>query len=661
MAYDFYCMNCGQRISQDTAIFGQTGKRAVLFDMQYLLTGSIENHFKILKFRLTKAEVEANTKNDRFSLPFADIMRFIGNDNNTKQKNVENLQWEDLENYWKEYERKSVLIDENGEDNSKSDDNSFWGAELSAFSFGESATEPEMPANNEHAEEKVQTEEQQEYVAPEGITYLESLDETNTNKAVTRRFLAEDFQLLMNAFARNSSNEADRLVDREIKKYYEKDNDKNDVLTGYRFRRSGSIWVEVNNARVCPRCSAPVLLHAGTAEHKAVCFIGSPAAGKTSIILALADYANYGMTFVDEDNKATRIWSNCSKISSVRTPDLLSPTPKLTKEMSGYLKGYAPDKTRPEKRDDAYSASFRIKNTIEDKYYLLSLVDLPGELCVKKETPDDIGKVDREKIANEFPIALASDAFVACFDTRYNERDENTMFNDIMKGVCNWTNDFQEMRMYENNASGFAPTILLFTKCKELEELEQSQQLEQSIQKSNSRVRSQLERTYMFCEDDMRIQAVPKYQAVCEEFNNRMELKMAYHAMLRCSPYGYAAPSEEYCKDHGVSPQMPTPYNIDLLMRWLLSVSGCIPVEGSYASVPGDPPYTLRDYCLKRPQIRTEKPNKTGTELQESCARCILFRNPGVFDKKILENYDSRPGLRLAKLEMAFPNTKNVN
>ena len=79
MAYNYYCTYCGRELSQDT----------VFFDMQSVLTGSTskENEFKILKFLVTKSELEAivaaGTQEDmgfaRCKLTLQLLMNYISN------------------------------------------------------------------------------------------------------------------------------------------------------------------------------------------------------------------------------------------------------------------------------------------------------------------------------------------------------------------------------------------------------------------------------------------------------------------------------------------------------------------------------------------------------------------------------------------------------
>ena len=76
-------------------------------------------------------------------------------------------------------------------------------------------------------------------------------------------------------------------------------------------------------------------------------------------------------------------------------------------------------------------------------------------------------------------------------------------------------------------------------------------------------------------------------------------------------------------------------------MRWILSVTGCIPTEGEYRRNPMDPgALRLNNFCISRPQLRTENPLAENDE-NESLARCILFENPGYFDEKILVRHDA--------------------
>ena len=121
-------------------------------------------------------------------------------------------------------------------------------------------------------------------------------------------------------------------------------------------------------------------------------------------------------------------------------------------------------------------------------------------------------------------------------------------------------------------------------------------------------------------------------------FNDVGELSKAYHAVLRTSPYGYAAPSEKEVADGTKEAHPPKPINIDRLMRWILSVTGCIPTQATYRAFEGSgAPYKLRkDFCIERVQLRHEEPLSN----DEALARCALFENPGAQDRYYVENHN---------------------
>lgn len=80
MPYDYYCTNCGRKITQDE----------VLFDMQYLLTKNKDKKFNILKFRMRLAELEEWFKTGfptedgfkKLKLTFVQFFQIVSNFNN---------------------------------------------------------------------------------------------------------------------------------------------------------------------------------------------------------------------------------------------------------------------------------------------------------------------------------------------------------------------------------------------------------------------------------------------------------------------------------------------------------------------------------------------------------------------------------------------------
>ena len=200
------------------------------------------------------------------------------------------------------------------------------------------------------------------------------------------------------------------------------------------------------------------------------------------------------------------------------------------------------------------------------------------------------------------------------------------------------------MRASHNQVKTYAPTMVLFTKCRELEEGQEPA--------LSNRMPLPLAQMYSLKDEKRRIEANNLYRFVCDQFDQFGQLKKAYHAMMRCSPFGYMAPSVNLMQS-GAEAHAPTPKNIDILMNWLLSVVGCIPTEASYAISPTDVPYVLDKFCISRPQLRSQNPGngKDIGDVEESMARCALFENPGYFDEGFVANYASWARLAALRAE----------
>ena len=617
MAYEYYCMGCGKLLNQET----------VLFDMQYLLTSDASKRFNILQFRMTQPElkaliasgspVEAGYKSCKLTL--SEIMRFISNGNNLNDPAIAALTITEIGEYMKQDMAPAAS-----------------GGGLGASSPFGFAMSDDMEEEEDLSEDAAAP-----YVTPASIQALESKDQANTDRVFTRSALKADFEVLQRLF-----DGEDSVFTFEIKEENDIDNENAPVLVGYNLHLP-SIGYLCLEARVCPKCGTPVFKHAGTAKHQAIAFIGYQAAGKTSTILALAHYAgNYMIT-----GFGSQIWDGKQMIDSVATVEPLDEATELVADLENYGKGIAPGKTLATKRADAYSATFRIKNKSQNRHYLITLTDLPGELCLEN------GTIDRPRVLNNFPVALSCDAFVACFDTQSISASTGGVVNKVMN-VCRWTDEFQKMRASHNQVETYVPTMLLFTKCQDLED--------PNAPAFKPKTLLPLEQMYCLRDEKQLIARNNLYKFVCDQFDQFGQLKRAYHSMMRCSPFGYKAPSENDLKN-GAQPQSPTPRNIDRLMRWVLSVSGCIPTEASYALNPAAVPFKLHDFCISRPQLRNQNPGcdndkRYGNidDIQESMARCALFENPGRYDKEMVGRHDQKARLVMTRMDSKMhPNTND--
>jgi len=600
MAYDFYCSYCGKQLSQNS----------VLFDMQYLLTQSKERTFNILKFRMTQSELKALIASGqpadngyrRCSLSFSSVMAYISNRNNLNNSLIAQLTMEEISGYLDQGFASTTAAAQ--------DDDPF-GADM-----------------DDEMEEEEDLEVQAPYVTPPTIQAIEEKDETNTSREYTKTILRTDFEVLKSLFDQSET------IAFEIKDDNDVDNEGKDVLTGYSLHLISG-YMDIG-ARVCPKCGTKVFSHAGTAKHQAVAFIGYQSSGKTSTILALTHYVdNYMINGLSSD-----IWDGNKVIRSVATVEVLDKSQRLVADLKGYGEGIAPPKTEASKRLDAYSATFRIRNKEQNRDYLLTLTDLPGELC------NEDGTIQSENVRNNFPVALSCDAFIACFDTQsINRSGDGMSVNDKVMNVCRWADAFQKMRASDNLVSTYVPTMLLFTKCKELEA-----GLEPALPK---KILQPLPQMYSLKDEKRRIDGNNLYSFVCNQFNQFGQLKKAYHAMMRCSPFGYMAPSAKDVQEGKAQAHLPTPKNIDILMNWLLSVTGCIPTEASFAISPADVPYVLDKFCISRPQLRSQNPGNGRDigDVEEAMARCALFENPGYFDGKLVAGYNNHWVLKAVRFE----------
>ena len=604
MGYDYYCSHCGKQLNQNT----------VLFDMQYLLTRDDTRQFNILKYRMTLAELQkllaSGTPGEHgyktCRLTMADIMAVVGNQNNLNDGNIAGLTLAEINDYIN-----ANLGTAAGPQKGPADDYDDYADEF------------------EEEEEDLSAEAAAPYVKPPSITMLENKSKALVDEIFIKDLLSKDLSVLQSIFAENAAYEF------QIREENDTDNEGKDVLDGYDLKSvGGTLPIK---ARVCSKCGTPVFEHAGTAKHQAVAFIGSPKAGKTSTILALTHYATF---YMDNGFGGGKVWEGCQTIDSVASVQQLDKTARKNLDLDNYGQGIAPAKTAAEKREDAYSVTFRLSNKAEGKKrYLLTLIDLPGELCVED------GKVQKKKVQDLFPVALTCDAFVLCFDTQSLSGKNGTQApSQLVADVCNWADQFQYMRAQHNGLDTYVPTMVLFTKCEELED--------PNAPVPPMKPMMPLDRMYLLKTEKQQIAGNKMYQFVSERFSNYGQLDKAYHAMMRCSPFGYNAPSldivqEAQKKGTTADVHTPAPKNIDYLMRWLLSVTGCIPTEASFSRGPNDIPYRLQNFCITRPQLRSENPGVTADkthvfvgDVEESMARCALFENPGYFDKEYVAKHD---------------------
>lgn len=642
MAYPFYCTHCGRQLNQEE----------VLMDMQSILTGDTKVRLNLLKFRLTMKEFMALYNGGvpvgegfrNCKLSFEQLLSFMANENNLADPAIKSLTIQELKEYLGKGDLGSVQVESStapkkketspealifaGLDDEEEDDPFFAGQEESASAEPIKPAEPKVPAAIQALLDS----------GRKAIDETKSTLSAGSNEAVddilfVKIRLGDDLEKLYSLFAEKNS------ITFGLHLFEEDDNDGKKLLTAYRLRMHKSEFKI--DGRICPHCETAVFEHAGTARHQSVAFIGYRGSGKTSTILALTHYAENAI----QGALDPEIWGTEPGIGSILQAQTIGKCERLIQDLERYPHGIAPPRTPAGKRDDAYSVTLRIKSRANGgKWHLLTLVDLPGELCKfpSPETGELRARIDANNILQQFQIALSADAYVVCFDTA--AKNDNETVAQKVANTCTWADDFQILRANANRHKGDSslsvPMMVLFTKCTDLEGDSPV------LTPKSAPGFTPLKDVYMFRKEQLVIEDNPVYRQVMEQFRHAGNLNQAFHAVLRSSPFGGPAPSEDDLKKDPSLKTVPTsPRNIDKLMRWLLCVSGCIPTEAEYRKFPDEPSaHTTREgYCIQPPQNRSRNP----IDDDEALARCALFENPGCHDIKRVDNLGSPAILRL--------------
>ena len=635
MPFSFYCTHCGRPLQQSD----------VLFDMQYVLTGDSNKTLNTIKFRMTLAELQALLEkgtadaNGFVSCKFTfqqvmdivaenyerDDPAYIG-DPQRLAKSVDalrRLSMRDIDAYIAE----QAVLGSGTVGERPQEELSFDLEDLAGL--GDDGPEPPIVAHTMRDE-----------VTP--IDVLEEMDTSNKDRGISQVDLVTELKLFRAQF-----NEAGELRF-ALRAVEETDNDGGSVLTGYDLMTQTGAVIPARNARVCPACGEPVFEHAGTAKHQAVAFIGYQSSGKTSTILALSSY----LRNCAAGDLGNEIWKGSKSLEDVvdTIEGPLSPTRQQSKDLMDFEEGFEPEKTDPcPWWENAYRATFRIRPRDGGEYHLLTLFELDHWLCLLD------GRLDLDKIRYCFPLLLNCEAVIACVDTRSFQRDKaNSDAASTGRGnsiqtpkevncLCSWTNSLQRARAEQNGASGYVPTLLLFTKCPELEDGIEIEEEERPL--------NPLERLHLLAKERQKILADPIYRYVKGQFEQYGGLNKAYHAMLRCSAFG---PRRA---------QRPSPRQIDLLAAWILAVTGCIPAARTAALFKSGDREELGpvdDYRIERPQIRSQAPLRSA-RAQEALARCVLFEDPGELDRVVVcARYDNWVQKLIAELRCRTAPNGNI-
>lgn len=634
MAHKYYCTHCARELDQER----------VLMDMEYALTVSSDEQskadekeevqkFQLLKFLVTVKEfhdlIARGTPGDlgflHFDMPIADLAGYLANERNLNDPDIAGLTLEDINGYLED--RRGAEFGEDDTDSGDAMDFLSGGFDTDDLFGGPAKTE-------EKIEDK--------YEPSAAINALKGKIATAKGTNLTERLLEEDLDLLRKLVGENG------CISIAIKPTYEKADTGDDILTGYYARRG--IKQIVKEARRCCHCGTLVFKHAGEAVHRAVAFIGEQNSGKTSTILALSHYAERAARTVQPDDP---IWKDSTSIPGIRYMEVVGANDDLKKDLALFDIGVAPKKTISKQREDAYSSTLWITNARGEKF-ILTLTDLPGELC------NDDGTIQRDKILNEFPVAMSSDVFIMCFDTRKAKKGDA---NISIRRTCTWASEFQSLRQEykkhtvirepgdtspELTEECVAPMMVVFTKCEELEE-----GIDKEPDKKEFHNPKRAAEVYCLKVEREFINMEKLYKEVGDMVQDYENLQNAYMARLRMSPFGRDDVEKEnvYLEDNSVnknpdgSLKYPKPRQVDKLMHWLMVITGCVPVPAEFVPNAMDTAHVrkLNDVYVRRPQYRCWNPQgKTFKDrVDEAQYRAYLFENYSAVDEGYLINYDN--------------------
>lgn len=555
MAHIYHCTLCGKTLHPGDA----------LIDMQRLLTQDL-GELKLLKFRMRTNDLTELAEQGVWRPSFGELMTIIAENYNLDCPMARALTPEDIDLFLE-----SLRQDDESKDwdDDESDD---WGG------FGRPGlflpTQPMTVSDDVISAISLPLEAIYDKICPFHSSEYQTIHE-----------LAEDLEFLKKLFAEGDPEFI--LRTRTMA-----DDADGEIVTGVTVEYRGRTWLLCDC--ICPRCGEPLPEEAFSIRQHVVTFFGLPATGKTSTILALAHYAKNRMCCAMDDP----IWRDTPTIPHIRYASVRNLSSEMNLALHNYALGLAPCQT------DAFRRSVPALTLCivgkDDRKSLLTLTELPGALCGWN------GKLDAEKIINDFPIALQSDVLVHCCAP--GRLPQKSILGEL-------TNDFstaQELvRLIPSCSPGTRPMLTLFTDLPVDEPF--------TIPPAVRSPQPMLHIEAAAC-------AVHELPREILRMHRSFDIP-GYHAAMWCHPFGFQVPSRYDVEGLEIQPVLPQPRNIHRLMQWLLCVTGSIPAESV-------DPITAETYTghIPRPQDRSQNP----IDREEAIARCILFENPGQHDQAFI-------------------------
>lgn len=264
MPYSFYCTKCGKRLSQNN----EEGTRPVLFDLGPLVAG--EEGFKVLQWFVDSRELHSLVDGTR-----------------TVQKGNGDFDYHEVTISFEKCVRNIAARKGLSSDGMTIDT-------MKAY-----LDEGLQVDDDESKEEEASKQDVQSIFR----TLIQQGDDALWD-VHAEDGLKNDLRMLRDKFK-------DGNLTAYIELYHAKDDKDEDVLEGFDYYYGGQR--KFARYRVCS-CGSKLFQHAGEAEHRTITFVGQQSSGKTSTIVALADYAERGS--FDSKSK-TGIWKEAPSLNAL--------------------------------------------------------------------------------------------------------------------------------------------------------------------------------------------------------------------------------------------------------------------------------------------------------------------------------------------------------
>lgn len=166
-----------------------------------------------------------------------------------------------------------------------------------------------------------------------------------------------------------------------------------------------------SNQRYCPYCGKKISSMAGVHEEKIVCFLGTPYSGKTAYLTAAVFMlCNMGMSKL---NMSVEISGQAEK-----NDDYIN---FMRNNYYPYMAGFAPNKTNT---DEFPQLTIEVKNRTNDKVFLYTFVDIPGESFLTPDEAKGVADINFDELENKRAIMKSADILLFCVSS-------DQIFDDI--------------------------------------------------------------------------------------------------------------------------------------------------------------------------------------------------------------------------------------